>query len=273
MKKSEKKKALVHKIISPVMEGKGLSLRSYDKGVWIWEKEIDGVMEEVKLADEHGNMSLRIGLSKTDVRSASGTKLLLQMEHPRTSTLGWWHYSLYPEEGKALYEDLLLDIRDILERFCDPILEKNAAEVKKAVPKRRHFEYMRDNREKLVEEYREKLGISGQGILEIYELMVPGLQQMREQPLEAVENELVGYAALLEEEILSQYGGLREVHEDFGTITITNVGHTVSKRTFNMLVRIFLAWKKERKIELLGKELREFVEDDENGRRSKFTQK
>ncbi len=32
MKKSEKKKALVHKIISPVMEGKGLSLRSYDKG-------------------------------------------------------------------------------------------------------------------------------------------------------------------------------------------------------------------------------------------------
>ncbi len=271
MKKSEKKKALIHKIISPVMEEKGLTLKSCDKGVWIWEKEIDGVMEEVELDDENSPMSLRIGLSKTDVEPEFGSKLLLQMEHPRTSYGGWWHYSLYPEEGKALYEDLLLDIRDILERFCDPILEKNAAEVKKAVPKRRHFEYMRDNREKLVEEYREKLGISGQGILEIYELMVPGLQQMREQPLEAVENELVGYAALLEEEILRQYGGLRKINDERGTIVIENVGGTVFKRTFNILVDVFWAWKKEGNIESLKRQYRSFVEKEENGFQNKLT--
>ena len=130
---------------------------------------------------------------------------------------------------------------------------------------------MRDNREKLVEEYREKLGISGQGILEIYELMVPGLQQMREQPLEAVENELVGYAALLEEEILRQYGGLRKINDERGTIVIENVGGTVFKRTFNILVDVFWAWKKEGNIESLKRQYRSFVEKEENGFQNKLT--
>lgn len=246
MKKAEKKKELIKKILFPVMDKKGLSLRNYHCGVWTWEKEVDGIMEEVELSD-NGRVYLRIGMEKNDVWPGVGTRLLLKMEHPRTDFVGWGNYSLYPEKGKALYEDILLDIRDILEKYCDSILKENAEGVKKAVPTRKHFEYMRENREHLVEEYREKLGINGQGIVEIYELMAGRIRLLCGQPLEEVEKDLMGYSALLEDEILRQYGGIREMHDEFGTFTITNVGQGVFKRTFNMMVRIFGAWKYEKK--------------------------
>ena len=81
-------------------------------------------MEEVELSDVYGRVALRIGMSSTDVVHKSGTKLLLKMEHPRTDFLDWGHFTLIPEEGKALYEDILIDIRNILERFCEDILKR-----------------------------------------------------------------------------------------------------------------------------------------------------
>lgn len=263
-KKIRKKKELVEQIIFPIMENMGLALRNYDYGVWIWEKEIDGVMEEVELSDVYGRVALRIGMSSTDVAHESGTKLLLKMEHPRTDFLDWGHYTLIPEEGKALYEDILLDIRDILERFCESILKENAEEMKKVVPTRKHYEYMCGNSDKLAEEYRKKLGIDGQGILEIYEIMAERIRQLCHQPLEEAEMDLMGFTALLEEEIIKQYGGIREINEKFESITISKVGRGVFKRTFNIMVRIFGAWKYERKIETLREELRCFVDEEEN---------
>ena len=265
MKKAAKKKALVKKIIFPVMKKMGLVLRSYDCGTWIWEKEMDGVLEEVELLDMNGRVFLRIGRDRNDVWPEWGTKLLKKMEAPRTDSCGWGHYSLSPTEGKALYEDILLDIRDILERFCDSILKENADGMKKTVPNRKHYEYMCENRERLIEEYREKLGVDGQGIMEIYVLMEDRLRQLCRKPLEEVENELMGYTALLEEEILRQYGGIRKISDKYGTIIISKVGRGVYKRSFNMMVDMFWAYKSEKNIGVVGERLRSFVNAEENG--------
>ena len=45
----------------------GLALRDYDYGVWIWEKEIDGVMEELELFDVYGRVELQIGMSINNI--------------------------------------------------------------------------------------------------------------------------------------------------------------------------------------------------------------
>lgn len=66
MKKLQKKE-LVKQIIFPVMENMGLALRDYDYGVWIWEKEIDGVMEEIELFDVYGRVELQIGMSINNI--------------------------------------------------------------------------------------------------------------------------------------------------------------------------------------------------------------
>lgn len=263
-KKIQKKKELVRQIIFPVMENMGLALTSHNCGVWTWEKEINGVMEKVELFDVYGRVDLRIGMSRNNVWPGLGRKLLLKMEHPRTNSRGWAHYALAPEEGKTLYEDILLDIRDILERFCEPVLRQNADEIKQAVPNRKHYEYMCENREKLAGEYREKLGINGQGILETYGLVAERIRLLCGRSLEEAEKDLMGYAALLEEEILRQYGGVRKKDDRYASVFITEVGR--HRKCFNMMADIFFAYKNTRAIEVVGNNLKLLAEKEENSR-------
>lgn len=163
-----RKKQLIQKIIGPVMIEKGLSLRSNSDGIWVWEKDMDGIMEEVNLWDMDGSLSMHIGLLKIIGEAVSVQDLLETLEHPRTDR--WeWDYWTCREQQEKLYENILLDMRDILIMHCDAVLEKNAEEVRKALPNRKHFEQLRDRNEELAPEYREKLGTRGKNIVEICE--------------------------------------------------------------------------------------------------------
>ena len=112
----------------------------------------------------------------------------------------------------------------------------------------------------LVEEYREKLGINGQDILEIYDRIAGRMKELCGQPLEEVENEIIGYAALLEDEILRQYGGKREISYEMGSVVISEVGRKVMKSSFNTLVDMFWIWKEEQRIGFYRKDLEYFIQ-------------
>lgn len=244
--KVSRKKELMYQIIVPVMEEKGFLMTENRYGTWIWKKEVEGVMEEVSILDFGGSMNLYIGISKGGVNwvtSEEGGSLLSTLESPRT-TADQHHYILYEKTQKDIYENLLLDFRDIILKNCDTILVENARKVKQIIPGRKHFEYICSNREQLVKEYSQRLGIDGtQNILEVYDKIVEQVRKLMGKPLAEVENDLVGYAALLEEEILRQYGGERKVNDELGTVSIRQVGSGISKKSFNLLTDMFCMWK------------------------------
>lgn len=245
--KVTRKKELMNQIIVPVMEEKDFLMTESRNGCWVWKKEVEGVMEEVSILDFDGRMDLHIGLSRGEVNSEPGVSLLSTLEHPRT-TAEHCDYILYEKTQKDIYENLLLDFRDVILKNCDTILVENAKKVKQIIPSRKHFEYMCNNREQLVKEYGEKLGIDGhQNILEVYDKIIEQVRKLLGKPLAVVENDLTGYAALLEEEILRQYGGERKVNNEMGTVTIRRVGFNEPKTSFNILVNIFSMWKQDGK--------------------------
>lgn len=253
-----KRKQLIQRIIGPVMIEKGLSLRSNSDGIWVWEKDMDGIMEEVNLWDMDGSLSMHIGLVKHGGKPALGNKLWETLENPRTD---WaeWAYCIHMQKDK-LYENILLDMRDILIMHCDAELERNAEEIRKAIPNRKHFEKLRDHYEQLALEYRGKLGTRGMDILEICEAIAEQVKTRWNKPLEEVEDDLVGYAALLESEILRQYGGIREVNEETDAIVISKVGFGRSTDSFNVLKRIFWIWEGKDKLEIWWNLMKSFQE-------------
>lgn len=95
-----KRKQLIQKIIGPVMIEKGLSLRSNSDGIWVWEKDMDGIMEEVNLWDMDGSLSMHIGLGKHGGEPALGNKLWETLENPRTD---WaeWTYCIHMQKEKT----------------------------------------------------------------------------------------------------------------------------------------------------------------------------
>lgn len=259
-----KRKQLIQKIIGPVMIEKGLSLRSNSDGIWVWEKDMDGIMEEVNLRDMDGRLSMDIGLSKLEAEPALGNNLLETLEHPRTDRWEWNYWTCRVQQEK-LYENILLDMRDILIMHCDAVLEKNAEEIRKTVPNRKHFERLRDHYEELAPEYHEKLEIEGLNIAEICRVIAEQIKMRQGRPLEQVENDLVGYAALLESEVLRQHGGIREVYEEKDAIVIGKLGFGRWRDSMNALGEIFRVWKGLEKPEqwLKGKE--DFLERIQQG--------
>lgn len=244
--KETRKKELMNQIIIPVMEEKDFVLTENRNGTWIWKKEVEGVMEAVSILDFDGRMDLHIGVSRGGVNwvnSVNGESLLYTLESPRT-TADQCNYRLHEKTQKDLYENLLLDFRDILLKNCDTVLVENARKLKQIIPNKKHYEYMCNNREQLVKEYSQRLGIDGtQNILEVYDKIIEQVRELMGKPLAVVENDLVGYAALLEEEILRQYGGVRKENDELGTVIITQVGFKEPKRTFNTMTDMFWMWK------------------------------
>lgn len=241
--KETRKKELMDQIIVPIMEEKDFLLTENIKGCWTWKKEVEGVMEEVAIWDFDGRMDMHIGVSVGELNSVSGGSLLSTLESPRT-TEDHCDYILYEKTQKDIYENLLLDFRDILLKDCDTILVENARQLKQIVPNKKHYEYICSNREQLVKEYSQRLGIDGtQNILEVYDKIIEQVRELIGKPLAEVENDLVGYAALLEEEILHQYGGVRKENNELGSVIITQVGFEEPKSTFNTMSDMFWAWK------------------------------
>lgn len=256
-----RKKDLVKQIIYPVMEEMGFVLVEAGRGSWEWEKEVEGIKEAVSIDDFDHRVSLVIGKSGRGVLAVQGEKLLQTLEKPRTT--GWdWSDQYKPGDRRERYEDILLDFRDILVKNCDTVLREHAKELKKQVPNQKHFEYMCGHREKLVEEYSKKLGIDGsQNIMETFDIILERVRERVGKPLEEVEKDLVGYAVLLEAEILRLYGGVREVNEEYGSVLITKVGKGVQNNFFNTLGTIFWVWEKEW-VENSRKEIRTLYEDN-----------
>ena len=100
-----RKDELIQEIIGPVMAEKGLSLRSNRNGRWVWEKNMDGIMEEMNLWDREGSLAIQIGLMKLWVWPAIGNKLWETLEHPRTDWTEWDLLDTHTER-KAVREHL-----------------------------------------------------------------------------------------------------------------------------------------------------------------------
>lgn len=223
------------------------------------EKKVKGIDESVMIFDSEGRLSLDIGISKMEASAARGENLLSTLEHPRTNE--WdWTYVLHQKKRENIYEEILLDFRDILIKNCDEVIEKNVEQLKLVVPNEKHFELMCNNRENLLEEYRAKLGITGQNIFEVLEIILKQIEGLYGEPLEMVENDLVGYAVVWEEEVLRQYSGSRDLDYLRCACLIENIGK--EKYIMNCLMDMFWIWKDPERAEYYKQKIESYFGEE-----------
>ena len=216
----------IDKIIAPMMTEKGFELETDRRTYWRWKKMVSDVQEEVLIFDMQQLIQLTIGKSMNGVHFVLGDELLDTLDHPRTESDDWDYRGCEKERKKELYENILYDMRDILEKNCDRILVEHAEAVKKALPNRKHFEKLRDHYDKMAEEYSQKYATQDKDMLEIFEIMMHEISGMSEKRIEEVEDELLGFAALMYSETLKRYGGIKTVYEEYENIMLTKVGKT-----------------------------------------------
>ncbi len=253
------RKELMKKIIYPVMDDKGFQLKRSTKGIWEWEKEVSGIPENVMITDVSGRVSLTIGKSRGNVEAGRAESLIETIENPRTTMWDWTYEGAHTtfKSKEELYENILLDYRDIIVKNCDEVLLKNAEKLKRVVPNQKHFQYMCENHTQLAKICREEMAIKGESVQQILGLVMEKIKELSRKPLEEVEFELVSYAAFLEDIVLEHYGGIRKVNYEQESIMISGVGKY--KKSCNLLVDVFWMWEDNNRMDTLRREWDKFV--------------
>ena len=146
------------------------------------------------------------------------------------------------EDKEKLFRDILYDYRDILELNGDRIFEKIVTDYKNRLPNRKHYLLMLEHYDELEQKYRKELCPEECDILELWEKVAAWVENVRKDPLEEIEERLVGYVTVLETEMIKRYGGKRENDSDREACVIyAGKNHQL----FNFLSNFFWLWQHE----------------------------
>lgn len=236
----EYKDKMVMEMVAPLMEEKGFTLQKPEPNFWQWDIWIEEIYQYVQLYDTKGCIYLIIGRGESHW---PGEALLPYMENARTKK-GQWQYGRFERDGmgkEALLKDIFADCRDILEKYCDKIIQDCVEEIKKEVPNRHHFLRFQAEYDVLSEEYYQKLDMKNKDAMEALESVREYIEPLRGKSVVEVETDLLGLAAAYEKKILEEYGGEKGIKQEFDSSYICKVGK--NKTTLNILLDIFFSWQ------------------------------
>lgn len=124
------------------------------------------------------------------------------------------------------------------------------------MPTRKQFHYLLEHYDELVNKYTEELAFRDESIVEKWEFIVKKIVAMAGKPIEQVEEILLGYVAVMETEMLKEYGGVRKNNmRAYTCYVLMDNGEVV----FNFLAEFFFIWKNGGEYESDKRELVEFV--------------
>lgn len=231
---------LVMEIINPHLTEKGFVLKKPEPNFWQWEIWIDEVYQYIQLYDSRGCICLIIGNGESHW---PGEALLERLENSRTKR-EQWRYGRFERDGNGqeeLFRDIFEDCRDILEKFGDKIIQECVIENKNKVPNHHHFLRFQQEYDELADKYYTKLELSEKDVMETLKCVQQFIKPLQGKEIADVETDLLGAAAAFEKKILNEYGGKKEVCEEFDSSYICEIGKT--KRLENVLSSVFFAWE------------------------------
>lgn len=253
------KNKMIKEIIEPYMEANGFVKQPKQRGFWCWKKEIQGIPQSITITDIQGMVSMELGTSACGIPHVPAANIMSNLHNPRTKM--WdWTYRFYEGDKELLYENILKDFRDLLEICGERVLLEHTEKRKKSIPNRRHFYYLSEHYDELVKKYSEQLAFRDESIIEKWEVIADKIIALSESPVEEVEEQLLGYVAVMETEMIQMYGGRRGIDTEAETCYVL-VGK--KEKVFNFLTRFFSLWKNRTIYEDKRKEIEEWCKKQE----------
>lgn len=235
-----KRNALVNKIIGEYMHEQGFVLKTDKKTYWEWYYNLYGDAGKVTIYDEDGYIQLYFGNGVGNMGYIRDKELMYTINNPRTKIEEWNYYN-FKGDLKELYVNILEDMLDIIKVSWRDVLERLSKEYNKHVPNRKHFVMYRDNYDQLALEYLQKYDLEDKTADITFRTVINQIRLLSEKELEEVESILVGLAAMLEESVIKQFGGNKEIYEQNNAVIVTEIGRY--KQIYNFLLMTFHIWK------------------------------
>ena len=184
-------KKVIHEELGQELEKIGFRFVSGERLFWPYEKEKDGIKQEIIIArDRYEKKSIKV-IFHTSAYGQSPKEFCDFVPEDGAKYWELWGY-----ENEDELRGILREFKRLIFTYGLEFLETISKPSTDAIPTEEKNRYLYEHHQELFEEYQEKLGTKGKKPEEAIEIIYETMEKILDEPFAKVEDMLIGIAAL-----------------------------------------------------------------------------
>lgn len=184
-------KKVIQEELGQELEKIGFKFVSGERLFWPYEREKDGIKQEIIIArDRYEKKSIKV-IFHTSAYGQSPKEFCDFVPEDGAKRWDLWGY-----ENEEELRGILREFKRLIFTYGLDFLETISKPSTDAIPTEEKNRYLYEHHQELYEEYQEKLGTKGKKPEEAIEIMYAAIGEILDEPFEKIEDMLVGIAAL-----------------------------------------------------------------------------
>lgn len=252
-------KKVIHEELGQELENIGFHYGSSERGIWPYEREKDGVKQEI--------IVIRDRYEKGYIRVIFNTDAYEQRQKEFRDFVpeeGAKHWEFWGFSNEEELREILREFKRLIFTYGLNFLETISKPATDAVPTREKQKYLYQHHQELSDKYQKELETEGKSAEEVIDIINHELEEMLDKPYAEVEDVLMGLAALYGHTICWGDRGEWVWNEEKKICQIEKIlGTYVNEYILNLVIGEWDYWRKHRdkKTRGLTRKYKEIITD------------
>ena len=235
-------KKIIHEELGQELENIGFHYVSGERLFWPYEREKDGIKQEIMVARDR--------YEKGYIKIIFHTNAYMQKPREFSDFVpeeGAKHWDFWGFDNEEELRDVLKEFKRLIFTYGLDFLETISKPETDAVPTREKQRYLYEHHQELHEQYQKEMKTAGKSAEEVIEVIYQKMEETLDKPYAEVEDLLMGFAALYGHTICWGDRGDWVWNEERGICQIDKVlGTWVEEDILNLVVYEWDYWRKHR---------------------------
>ena len=235
-------KKIIHEELGQELENIGFHYVSGERLFWPYEREKDGIRQEIMIArDRYERRYIRV-IFETNAYGQRPKEFRHFVPEE-----GAKHWEFWGFENEEELREILREFKRLIFTYGLDFLETISKPATDAVPTREKQRYLYEHHQELSQKYQEELGTEGKSTEEVIGILTKKMEEILDKPYAEVEDVLMGLAALYGHTICWGNRGEWVWNEKKEWCEIEKVlGTWVNEFILNLIVQTWDYWRKHR---------------------------
>ena len=244
-------KKIIQEELGQELENIGFHYVSGERLFWPYEREKDGIRQEIMIArDRYERRYIRV-IFETNAYGQRPKEFRHFVPEE-----GAKHWEFWGFENEEELREILREFKRLIFTYGLDFLETISKPATDAVPTREKQRYLYEHHKELCQKYQKELGTEGKSAEEVIGILTQKMEEILDKPYAEVEDVLMGLAALYGHTICWGDNGEWVWNEEMGVCRLAKIlGTTTNQYILDQVIGEWDYWRKHR-----NKRTRRFTE-------------
>ena len=238
-------KRIIQEELGKTLEEHGFKFTKAEPCFWPYEKEKDGIHQEILVARDRYEKGYIKMIFSTNAYGQQPKEFRDFVPEEGAKKWDYWGY-----ENEEQLREVLREFKRLILAYGFDFIEEISKPATDAIPTEEANRYLLEHHQELYIEYQEKLKVAGKEVGEVIAIIYEKLKEVLDEPFSQVENTLMGMAALYGHTISWISRGEWMWDEKRGGCLVEKILGTKERiRPLNLLIEVWDWMRKHKNIE------------------------